>query len=515
MCAITLTAMTSHGVRTTDDVPETGPLLLGIDLGATTVAATLVSPARGIVARTSREVTLHRDVLGWAEVDPGEWWRASSEVIARLLAHAGASNADVAALAVSGGAPAVVICDARGVPLRRAILESDVRATHEVRELQRTLEHLDLLQLTGSVLSQQSVAPTILWVARNEPALWARAASVQGSYDWLARQFGASLHVEQNWALESGLYDLELHPLTAVLATTEVAWPAMSPVRRSGTVVGEVTRGAARSSGLRAGTPIVVGGASHVLSAYGAGLVRAGDALITLAEAGDIIAVSPTVFFDHRLYLDAHPMPGAWLPHGSMATSGSLLRWEQTLFEGAPLEGLDAAARASRPGALVTLPYFLGERTPRHDPDLRGLIAGLHLGTTRGDLHRSLLEGIAYGFKVHVDVLAEGGLVLGDVRVTSSGPWSRLWREILADVLHRDLVSLVDHPGASYGAAVVAGIGVGLISDWAYVQGARANSEVISPHPENVAVYQERYQQFLQLSLASTSISHSLARDPE
>jgi xylulokinase len=255
----------------------------------------------------------------------------------------------------------------------------------------------------------------------------------------------------------------------------------------------------------------VVGGAAHVLSAYGAGLVKTGDALIKLGGAGDILAVSATVFLDHRLYLDAHPIPGAWLPNGSMATSGSVLRWEQALFEGTSLDVLDREARCSRPGALVSLPYFLGEKTPLHDPDLRGVIAGLHLGTTRGDLHRSLLEGIAYGFKVHVDVFAEGGLELGDVRVTNGGSRSRLWREILADVLHRDLISIVNHPGASFGAAVVAGVGIGLIQDWTYVEGALEKGEVISPNPENVTIYEERYQQFLQLSLASTPISHSLA----
>jgi xylulokinase len=495
-------------------VPEIGPLLLGIDLGSSSVKATLVSPERGIVASTSREVALYSDFVGWAEADPQEWWRATCEVIAQLLSETGASNVDVKALAVSGMVPAVVICDENGLPLRRAILQNDARATNEIRELQRALEHLDLLRLTGSVLSQQSVSPTVLWLARSEPALWSRTVSVQGSYDWLARQFGASAHVEQNWALESGLYDLDLRPLEAVPAATQIAWPALLPVLRPGTVAGEVSVAAAEASGLMTGTTIVVGGADHVLSAYGAGLVKAGDTLIKLGGAGDILAVSKKVFLDRRLYLDAHPIPGSWLPNGCMATSGSVLRWEQALFDGVALDVLDQEARDSRPGALVSLPYFLGEKTPLHDPDLRGVIAGLHLGTTRGDLHRSFLEGIAYGFKAHVDVFIEGGLVLGDVRVTNGGSRSRLWREILSDVLHRDLISIINHPGASYGAAVIAGIGTGLIHDWTYVAGALEKGEVISPNLENVAIYEERYQQFLQLSLASAPISHSLARSP-
>lgn len=220
----------------------------------------------------------------------------------------------------------------------------------------------------------------------------------------------------------------------------------------------------------------------------GATLVENGDSLITLGAAGDILAVSSKVFLDRRLYLDAHPIPGMWLPNGSMATSGSVLRWEQSLFDGASFDELDAQARASRPGALVSLPYFLGETTPLHDPDLRGAITGLHLDTTRADLHRSFLEGIDYGLKAHVDAFAAGGLVLGDVRVTSGGSRPRRWRATLADVLQRGLITMAHHPGASYGAAVIAGIGVGLIRDWSYVAGGLETGDVISPTALNVAV---------------------------
>ncbi len=179
------------------------------------------------------------------------------------------------ALAVSGMVPAVVICDDDGRPLRRAILQNDARATQEIRELQaRSRSTWTSCALTGSVLSQQSVSPTVLWLARSEPALWARTVSVQGSYDWLARQFGAVAHVEQNWALESGLYNLDLRPLDEVPAATKIDWPAFLPVMRPGTVAGEVSAPPRALVASLPGTTIVVGGADHVLSAYGAGLVQ-------------------------------------------------------------------------------------------------------------------------------------------------------------------------------------------------------------------------------------------------
>jgi xylulokinase len=487
-------------------------LLLGIDLGSSGVKAVLLDPRSGIVASRSQDVALHCDYPGWAEANPLDWFAAVCALVPQLLRAAGVANSAIRGVAVAGMVPAVLALDENGRPLRRAILQNDARATQEIRDIREALGGLNLLRLTGSVLSQQSVAPTALWLARHEPDVWSATSSLQGSYDWLARTLGAEAHVEQNWALESGLYNIDMSPLSAVIEATGIAWPELLDVKVSGARVGEVSQSAAQATGLRAGTPLIVGGADHVLSAFGAGLVEQGDCLVKLGGAGDILAVTDHVFLDERLYLDSHPMPGKWLPNGCMATSGSLLRWEQSIFNAVPLSELDDAAAASSPGALLALPYFLGEKTPLHDPDLRGVMIGLHLGTTRGDIHRSFLEAIAYGFRTHFDVFAQSGLTIGRTRITNGGSKSRLWREILADVLNRDLISIIDHPGASYGAAVLAGIGTGLISDWSYVTAGLEEGEIISPNQENVALYDERYQEFLELTEATRSISHLLAR---
>ncbi len=489
-----------------------GTLLLGIDLGSSGVKAVILDPARGILRSASRPVALHSDQVGWAEADPAEWWDGVCTLVPNLLGSLGVDAGDIAAVAVSGMVPAVVLTDVEGLPLRRAILQNDARAVEELRELRAELIDVDLLHLTGSVLSQQSVAPTLRWVARHEPDVWAATRVVQGSYDWLARRLGADVHVEENWALESGLFTLDRQPLDAVWARLPDHSPLIGPVHCPGEVVGSVSSAAAAATGLAVGTPVVVGGADHVLSAYGAGLVEPGDCLVKLGGAGDILAVSPTPLVDTRLYLDKHPLAGKWLPNGCMATSGSLLRWEQALLGGVGLDVLDAEAFRATPGALIALPYFLGEKTPLHDPDLRGAVIGLHLGTTRGDLHRAYLEAIAYGFRAHIEVFAERGLAVERTWVTNGGSRSRLWREILADVLGRELASIVEHPGASFGAAVLAGVGVGLIPDGDYVKGALPPDEVIAPHPERTALYDERYAQFKEFTRVTTSLSHALAR---
>jgi len=487
-------------------------LILGVDIGSSGLKAVLLDVEKGICATVSESLALYNEHTGWAEADTDEWWQSLCIAIPKLIAKANCKSTDISAVAISGMVPAVVISDENGQVLRRAILQNDARATSEISELSSKLEGLDLLSLTGSLLTQQSVAPTALWLSRNESEIWRRAKLISGSYDWIAMRLGAKPHVERNWAIESGLYGWDKQPISEVISATNISWPELLTPLDPGTPVGEVSKAAAIETGLQAGIAIYVGGADHVLSAYGAGLNSHGDCLVKLGGAGDILAVSDEFFIDPRLYLDAHPIPGKWLPNGCMATSGSLLRWEQKILNGVDLETLDNEAQNSEAGALLTLPYFLGEKSPLHDPNLRGVISGLHLGTTRGDIHRSFLEAIAYGFKEHFQIFAERGLIVKSPKVTNGGSKSRLWREILADVLDKNLTSIINHPGASFGAAVIAGIGSGAISDWSYVDGALEKGEIIEPNGSNKARYQERYGMYLELQTSTREISHKLAR---
>lgn len=487
-------------------------LLLGIDLGSSATKAILLDADSGIVASASRETMLHSLHTGWAEADPDDWWQNVTELLPELLKAANAKPEDVVGIAASGMVPAVVCLDENREPLRNAILQNDARAYLEIEELRDLLTGVDLLTLTGSVLTQQSVAPTALWLARNEPEIWARTKYLVGSYDWLAIRLGASVHVEKNWAIESGLYHFDGSPVKEVFAATGITWPELQPIRESGSIVGEISSLTAEVLGLLAGTPIIVGGADHVLSAYSAGLVDQGDWLVKLGGAGDILAVSDERFVDERLYLDAHSISNKWLPNGCMATSGSVLRWEQTILGGVDLALLDNEAEVAKPAALLTLPYFLGEKSPIHDPDLRGAVIGLHLGTTRGDLHRSLLEAIAYGFRQHMEIFVSRGLQLNSPRVTNGGSSSTLWKRILADVLDVPLTPIFGHPGASLGAAVIAGIATGDISTWSEVNHFVQLSDPIEPNSANRAIYDERYKNFLEFQSSSSGISHALAK---
>jgi xylulokinase len=263
-------------------------MLLGIDIGSSAVKAALVDPDEGVLSSAQVGVDLIVRHPGWAEADPDQWWRAICELVPALLRQSGRGAEEIEAVASAGMVPAVLTLDGQGQPLRNAILQNDARATREIEELAQALSGVDLLSLTGSALTQQSVAPTLRWLRRHEPDLFGHTETIVGSYDWIAQRMGAKAHIEQNWAIESGLFSLDGAQLQEVLDSTETSAQLLPEMRRSGAIVGEVSASAASETGLRAGTPIVVGGADHVSSAYGAGLLSAGDWIVKLGGAGDI-----------------------------------------------------------------------------------------------------------------------------------------------------------------------------------------------------------------------------------
>jgi xylulokinase len=487
---------------------------LGIDIGTTGTKIALFDPHSGSLVSCSAPSPLYSDRPGWSEADSAIWWELICKLVPQVLDSAGVAASDIGGVACSGMVPAVLFLDRGGTALRRPMLQNDARAVKEIDELAIKLAALNypVLEKTGSALTQQSVAPTWRWMRANEPDVVGATSSIAGSYDWLAMTLGAQRHVEENWAIESGLYELTGGLANPVLEAAGLPAEDLPVVRRAGERIGEVTRAAAEATSLAVGTPLYVGGADHVLAAFAAGLCSPGQWLIKLGGGGDILAVADRAVVDARLYLDVHPAPGLWLPNGCMATSGSLLRWMQHILGDVELSLLDEEAAKSPPAEIVCLPYFLGEKSPLHDPNLRGCFVGLHLGHERADLFRSCLEAVAFGFRDHLGAFHDAGVTMDNApRVSNGGSGSRLWKQILADVLDVSLFPVVDHEGAAFGAALVAAVGAGAIVDWADAARFARIGAPVMPRPEYRSAYNEGFEIYRDLQQQLTTTSHRLA----
>lgn len=478
-------------------------MVVGLDIGTTsTIGVAVRMPGGTVEAVASRPVDLVSRHAGWAEEDPHQWWANAVAILAELTGRVAAGR--IAGVCVTGMLPAVVLLDADGTLLRPSIQQSDGRCGLEVDELRAEVDEAAFLRRTGNGINQQLVAAKLRWIRRHEPAVFARIATVFGSYDYINMKLTGVRAVEQNWALEAGFTDVAEGAIADDLVAVAGIRRDTVPMRTvSHLEMGKVTGAAAALTGLEAGTPVFGGAADHIVSALAAGIVDAGDVLLKFGGAGDVVVATDRAVPDPRLYLDYHLVPGLFAPNGCMATSGSALNWLTTLIapgagEVRPHADLDRLAEAVPPGSdgLVCLPYFLGEKTPIHDPLARGAFVGLSLSHGPGHLWRALLEAVAYGFRHHVDVLADIGYAPKRFHASDGGTKSRLWMQIMADVLGEPVQLLDNHHGSSLGAAFVAAIGAGLAADWAEAGTLSALGERVEPDAGRHAVYDHGYRRY-------------------
>src|SRR5215813_7968705 len=328
------------------------PLLLGLDIGTTSTIGILIDESGATLATASRPATLHSDHANWSEEDPEQWWSNTCASIPDLLARSGRTAGEIAGIGVTGMLPAIVLLDSDGKLLRRAMLQNDARAIAEIEAMKRAIDAGDFFRRTGGSINQQVVATKLRWLERHEPQVFARIATVFGSYDFIVWRLTGARSVEQNWALESGLAGIGTGAFDpALVALAGIAMDRLPPIRASHAVIGAVSAEAAAATGLAARTPVVAGCADHVASAYVAGAVAEGDLVLKFGGAGDILLSTDRPLTDPRLFIDHHIVPDLWFSNGCMSASGSLLNW--ILREWAAAEVAAAKAAGESPHARL------------------------------------------------------------------------------------------------------------------------------------------------------------------
>jgi xylulokinase len=487
--------------------------VIGLDIGTTSTIGILLQLPDRTLATASRPVELRSEKPGWAEEDPAQWWANVCAIVPELLAAGGVAAREIGAVGVTGMLPALVLLDEGGRVLRPSIQQSDARCGAEVAELRAEIDEAAFLAKAGNGINQQLIAAKLRWIERHEPEAFARIATVFGSYDYVNWRLTEERAIEQNWALEAGFVDLATHALDdALVAYAHVPRAAIPRKTRSHEILGAVSAQGAAESGLAEGTPVVGGAADMIASALGAGVVEAGDVLLKFGGSVDILTATDRAKPDARLYLDYHLRPGLYVPNGCMSTGGSALNWFARNFAGGEAaaavaagltlhQWLDRLAEARPAGAdgLVVSPYFLGEKTPIHDPGARGVIDGLTLSHDIGHVWRALLEAYAYAIAHHVEVLRDIGHRTERFIVSDGGASSSTWMQIVADVLQRPLQRLGGHPGSCVGAAWTAAIGAGLAEDWAGISALVKPADVVAPRPEVAGVYRRGYRRYREI----------------
>jgi xylulokinase len=462
-------------------------LLLGIDVGTTGVRGALYDPAGKALAEAAVACPYQAPAPGFAEADPDAWWRVACDVVRRLGDTAPLDG--VAAVGVTGQAPTVILVDDAGAPLRPAILWLDTRAAKEARGIDTALS----VRLGGNRMHAYFAGPKLAWVARHEPDLFARAARLVQSHAYVASALTGETACDYSTAaLCAPLFDAARRAWSdegaRAVGAPERFLPPLLPAHA---VLGAVTAQAASATGLRAGTRVVAGGGDFAASALGAGVVEEGEACLMLGTAGNLLAPRRSPRFDSRLINAHHVGCDRWLVLGGTLCGAALEWFRRVAARGASFEELEAEAARVPPGAggVLFLPYLQGERTPVWDEAARGVFAGLDLSHERGHLYRAVLEGIALGFRHCREVV---GPVAEVVAANGAGK-SALLRQILADALGAPLLYAPNGGGTVAGAAILAGLGAGLVADVAAGRAWRGEHVRHEPDANAGAVYDERF----------------------
>jgi xylulokinase len=481
---------------------------LGIDIGTFESKGVIVDASGRVVASASKQHKMLVPQPGWAEHRPKQdWWGDFTFICKKMLADSGIAPKSIRAVGASAIGPCMLPVDEDGEGLSNAALYGvDTRAVKEIEELDAAIGPDRILYRCGNALTSQSVGPKILWLKKNRPEIFRKAAKIVTSTTYLVQKLTGECVIDHYSAANfSPLYLIDQQGWSAELAPDIIEMERLPKIMWTTGIAGHVTAKASRATGLVKGTPVIAGTIDAAAEALSVGVVRAGDMMVMYGSTIFTIMLSKDRIEDARLWYAPWLFPGEHASMAGLATSGTLTHWfrDQAARELSPDEAFAKLAReaeASPPGAngLVMLPYFSGERTPIHDPDAKGMIFGLNLTHRRGDLYRALLEGIGCGTNHIIETYRDVGQTPRSLLAVGGGTKNRVWSQAVSDISGMAQTVRRKTIGASYGDAFLAALGVGDVRkrdilDW------NPEERRIKPDPKNRPVYERRYKVFRQL----------------
>ncbi len=444
-------------------------ILLGIDVSTTGAKALLIDEQGRVIRSATTPLTLSTPQPLWSEQDPADWWKEIKVSIRQALESAGVTGADITAIGLTGQMHGLVLLDEHGQILRPAILWNDQRTGSQCDEIRERVGRERLIQITGNDALTGFTAPKILWVQENEPEVWAKVRHILLPKDYIRYRLSGEFAVDKAGGAGTILFDLSKRTWSDEMITAlEIPSQYLPPTFEGSDITVRISDKGAAETGLAPGTPVVGGGGDQAAQAVGVGAVKPGIIALTLGTSGVVFATTEAPFVEPegRLHAFCHAVPNRWHFMGVMLSAAGSLQWYRDTL--APKESFDDLidAAADTPlgsEGLFFLPYLTGERTPYPDPLARGAWIGLTVRHYRGHMTRSVLEGVAFGIKDSFSLIQSSGLShIDQVRISGGGAKSAHWRQIMADVLGAELVTVNTTEGAAFGAALLAGVGAGI-----------------------------------------------------
>ncbi|RDH74833.1 hypothetical protein DVS77_29660 [Mycolicibacterium moriokaense] len=474
-------------------------LVLGVDVGSQSIKAVIVDEGGGVVSSGSAPLSMMHEHDGWADQDPDTYCAALRDAVRTALDGVAADR--VVAMGLGSQVDGVVACDAGGAALRPAIIWLDKRATKQCDQLVDAVGADVLAERTGLVADASHSAPKMMWIRDNEPQVWQHAAMLAPVGSYVLHYLSGSHAQDAANASSTMVYDVKKGDFDGDLCAAAGIDPALLPaVRPSTDVVGTLRPDVAAELGLPDTCGVVVGTGDEHAASVGAGAIESGVVVDVTGTAEPVTTVAASPVRDPQGLVETHghAVPGSWLIENPGFVSGGSTLWLAGVL-GMPQGEIFTRARQAPPASdgLLFLPALSGSTAPRWNDAMRGALLGLAMNHTSAHAARAVLEGCAYALRDIVERLDALGLGHGEVRIVGGGARDDLWASIKADVLGRPVRRVLTEEATAVGAAMVAGVGVGMFTDFSAASVAvQLDPDVIEPDPTTQRRYADAYGRY-------------------
>ena len=482
--------------------------LLGIDVGTSSAKSVLLAESGAVAAIGQHEYDFETPRPGWAEQAPDVWWQAAKATIQQVLHSSQVNPAQIQGIGFSGQMHGPVFLDHAGQSIRPAIIWADQRSVAECREIYARVGKAGLYRTVGNPVDSGFMAATLLWIRKHEPETYRRLKTVLLPKDYVRFRLTGELATDPSDAGGTSLYDVRQRQWSAEMLAQLELDPAMFPsVKNSSAAAGSVTPSAAAETGLTPDTPVLIGGTDQTMAALASGAIEAGPVMLVIGTGGTLFTTIDAVVVDPELRMHTYPhcIPGKWHLLGAILAGGLCLKWLRNtlrLKDTYSYDDMAQEAAAIAPGAegALFLPYLAGERTPHMDSLARGVMFGLTVRHTRAHLIRAVMEGVVFAMRDCLELFKQLQVSPAKLIASGGGALSPAWRQMQADIMGLPLVTVKTREKSATGAAMLAGVGVGVFASFAEACARTvAFDEEIQPIPAHVARYAEYYRLYTTL----------------
>lgn len=477
---------------------------IGIDLGTSSCKLILTDEKGTVLQGTSRQYRLLQPRQGWKEIEAFTWWKAVREALSQLLENTDTSQ--VRGIGITGQMHSLVLLDESGEPVRPVLMWNDVRTKSLIQTLKSQIAWTKVPYI-NSIISTGSPAANLYWVRENEPDNFDRIRHFLIGPDYLVYRFTGVYGTDFCEASTSSMYDLLKKEWSKdMMRILRVKPDIFSQVRGSAQIVGTILPEIAEEFGLRQETFVIAGTGDNPAASLPTGCLANGYPVLSLGTSGVLVFPREEPDFVSKGKNILFSFDGEkcfTLTQGVVQSCGSGYSWLLRDIFGK--EDYSAADREIDPehlgeNDLLFYPHLTGDKTIYQDPSLRGAFLGLGTDTTRAQMVQAFMEGIAYAVRQLIEEMHLDPDMTKKIRVIGGGSKSRIWMQILSDVLDAEILQLEGNAGAGYGMALLAAYAGGELSSVSDIsEKAVSVKETFRPDQRSVTLYEDGYRRYLKV----------------